>query len=81
MKVCYKCGEYKKVRKIIDFDGKYLYVPNPFTEIGSSAYWYDYMCEDCYKARKILRKEKFIEEQKVWIKKRDKILRKVKNEE
>ncbi len=82
MKTCYKCGEYKKVRKIIDIDGKFFQPSNPLV-IGSSAYWYDYICEDCDQAEKIMRKKgteeerkQKKEEQKAWIKERDKILKK-----
>lgn len=74
MKVCYKCGEYKKVRKVIDFDGKFLHIPNSILGLDRY-YWYDYICEDCNKAIKSLKKKESIKEHKEWVKKRDKILK------
>jgi transposase-like protein len=69
MNVCYKCGEFKKVKKIM---------VNTFGGIYSQ----EYVCEDCDKALRIeseLRFQKSIKkrkkEQEKWIKKRDKLLK------
>ena len=70
MKECYKCGELKEVRKIERYS-----IFDSFYE--------DYICEDCNKASEIeielnIKKRLKIKkkEQKVWIKQRDKILKK-----
>ena len=74
MKTCYRCGEHKKVREIIDFDGKFMKVKQSY--LGALYHYsYDYICEDCDKARKILRVKEGIEKQKDWVKQRDKILK------
>ena len=73
MKNCDYCGEYKKVRKEYSFLGSRY-------EIGSCL-GYNFICEDCDKARKIIlekeledKKKKEEKRQKSWIKTRNKIL-------
>jgi len=75
MNECYKCREHKKVRKIHNANGRFMTTP-----IFEFSYWYDYICEDCDKALKIMKKKEYIKEQKAWIKQRDKILKEEKEE-
>ena len=74
MEQCYKCGEYKKIREVIVANGRLLKHPNPLSVVGHNYYRYDYICKDCDKATKILKKEEFTTNQKAWIKQRDEIL-------
>ena len=82
MDECDSCGELKKVRKEISREGKHLKIKIPLFLCGDNSYHYDYICEDCDKAQKIINKKdkeenlkKKIEKQKAWVKQRDKILK------
>lgn len=82
MNICYKCGEYKKVKKIDCARSTLFYI-----DILNNVSFYKNVCEDCHKVLKMekeinliktekeLRKIKLIK-QKKWIKHRDKILEK-----
>jgi len=74
MNKCDYCGEYKKVRRE-------MFGLNHF-ELRFPTYSFNYICEDCDKAKNIvekIKKEKLLElkekEKKDWIKKRDKLLK------